>query len=120
MPGSCAYASEYTAEIQRLANNGVLKRKKQFDELKHKYGNRHFWARGYYADTVGRNKKRIQECIKHRPDEDRLADRTSSKEHIDPFTGNENEKAKKRIPLRGFVCIVHFQGGSSLRLSRRF
>ena len=25
-------------------------------DLKYKYGNRHFWARGYYADTVGRNK----------------------------------------------------------------
>lgn len=26
--------------------------------LKYKYGNRHFWCRGYYVDTVGRNKKR--------------------------------------------------------------
>ena len=29
--------------------------------MKYKYGNRHFWARGYYVDTVGRNKKQIQE-----------------------------------------------------------
>lgn len=28
--------------------------------LKYKYGNRHFWARGYYVDTVGRNKKQIK------------------------------------------------------------
>ena len=33
--------------------------------LKYKYGNRHFWARGYYVDTVGRNKKQIQEYIKN-------------------------------------------------------
>ena len=33
--------------------------------LKYKYGNRHFWARGYYVDTVGRNKKQIQEHIKN-------------------------------------------------------
>ena len=40
--------------------------------LKYKYGDRHFWARGYYVDTVGRNKKQIQEYIKQqledRPD----------------------------------------------------
>lgn len=32
--------------------------------LKYKYGNRHFWARGYYVDTVGRNKKQIAEYIR--------------------------------------------------------
>ena len=29
--------------------------------LKYKYGNRHFWCRGYYVDTVGRNEKKIKE-----------------------------------------------------------
>ena len=33
--------------------------------LKYKYGIRHFWCRGYYVDTVGRNKKRIAEYIRH-------------------------------------------------------
>ena len=61
--------------------------------LKYKYGNRHFWARGYYVDTVGRNKKQIQEYIKHQLDEDQLADQLSFKEYIDPFTGSENKKA---------------------------
>ena len=32
--------------------------------LKYKYGNRHFWARGYFVDTVGKNKKQIQEYIR--------------------------------------------------------
>lgn len=31
--------------------------------LKYKYGNRHFWCRGYYVDTVGKNAKKIQEYI---------------------------------------------------------
>ena len=61
--------------------------------LKYRYGNRHFWARGYYVDTVGRNKKQIQEYIKHQLDEDQVADQLSLKEYIDPFTGSENKKA---------------------------
>ena len=61
--------------------------------LKYKYGNRHFWARGYYVDTVGRNKKQVQEYIKHQLDEDQIADQMSIKEYIDPFTGSENKKA---------------------------
>ena len=42
--------------------------------LKYKYGNRHFWARGYYVDTVGRNKKAIAEYIRKQLSEDKLAD----------------------------------------------
>ena len=59
--------------------------------LKYKYGNRHFWARGYYVDTVGRNKKQIQEYIKNQLQEDQIADQMSIKEYIDPFTGRENK-----------------------------
>ena len=33
--------------------------------LKYKYGNRHFWCRGYYVDTVGKNAKKIQEYIQN-------------------------------------------------------
>ena len=61
--------------------------------LKYKYGNRHFWARGYYADTVGRNKKQIEEYIKHQLEEDQIADQMSLKEYIDPFTGSGESKA---------------------------
>ncbi|MBQ3918976.1 MAG: IS200/IS605 family transposase, partial [Oscillospiraceae bacterium] len=38
--------------------------------LKYKYGNRHFWCRGYYVDTVGKNKKRIEEYIRNQLQED--------------------------------------------------
>lgn len=44
---------------------------------KYKFGRRTFWARGYYVDTVGRNKKAIQEYIKHRLEEDQLSDQMS-------------------------------------------
>ena len=55
--------------------------------LKYKYGNRHFWCRGYYVDTVGRNEGTIKEYIKNQLQEDIIADQISLKEYIDPFTG---------------------------------
>ena len=58
--------------------------------LKYKYGNRHFWCRGYYVDTVGRNKTAIAEYIKQQLQEDIATDQISFKEHIDPFTGSKN------------------------------
>lgn len=61
--------------------------------LKYKYGDRHFWARGYYIDTVGRNKKQIQEYIRNQLEEDKIADQICLKEFIDPFTGSKNTKA---------------------------
>jgi len=61
--------------------------------LKYKYGNRHFWSRGYYVDTVGRNKKQIQEYIKNQLKEDEVEDQISLKEYVDPFTGSKNTKA---------------------------
>ena len=57
--------------------------------LKYKYGNRHFWCRGYYVDTAGKNAKKIQEYIKNQLEEDYLADQISMKEFIDPFTGQQ-------------------------------
>ena len=65
----------------------------KYRELKYKYRNREFWCRGYYVDTVGRNKKQIQEYIKQQLQEDQLADQMSIKEYIDPFTGSKQTKA---------------------------
>ena len=61
--------------------------------LKYKYGNRHFWCRGYYVDTVGRNKEKIAEYIRNQLQEDIAAEQLSFKEFIDPFTGSKNPKA---------------------------
>jgi len=63
--------------------------------LKYRYGNRQFWCRGYYVDTVGRNKKAIQEYIKNQLQEDIAADQISLKEFIDPFTAEPENKGKK-------------------------
>ncbi|MDA3847503.1 MAG: IS200/IS605 family transposase [Vallitaleaceae bacterium] len=62
--------------------------------LKYKYGNRQFWCKGYYVDTVGRNKKAIQEYIKNQLQEDIASDQISLKEYIDPFTGEPVKKGK--------------------------
>ena len=61
--------------------------------LKYKYGNRHFWARGYFVDTVGKNKKKIHEYIKNQLQQDQIADQLSLKEFVDPFTGSKETKA---------------------------
>ena len=61
--------------------------------LKYKYGNRHFWARGYFVDTEGKNKKKIQEYIRNQLQQDQIADQLSLKEFVDPFTGSKETKA---------------------------
>ena len=69
--------------------------------LKYKFGNRHFWAKGYYVDTVGKNEKRIREYIQNQLQEDKLYDQMSLKEFIDPFTGEPVERGKKKKPFKG-------------------
>ena len=64
--------------------------------LKYKYGNRKFWAEGYYVDTVGKNKKVIEEYIKKQLQEDIATDQIVMKEFVDPFTGEKNEINKKK------------------------
>ena len=57
--------------------------------MKYKYGNRHFWCRGYYVDTVGKNAKKIEEYIRTQLQDDIAEDQISIKEYIDPFTGEK-------------------------------
>ena len=59
--------------------------------LKYKYGSRHFWCRGYYVDTVGKNKKIISGYIRNKLEEDYANNQISMKEYIDPFTGGKNK-----------------------------
>ena len=59
--------------------------------LKYKYGSRNFWCRGYYVDTVGRNKRVIEEYIRNQLEEDFAQDQMSIKEYFDPFTGTKNK-----------------------------
>ena len=64
--------------------------------LKYKYGNRHFWCRGYYVDTVGKNEKAIREYIDNQLQEDIMADQMSLKEFVDPFTGEPVREGKRK------------------------
>ena len=74
--------------------------------LKYKYGNRHFWYRGNYVDTVGRNAKAIEEYVKNQLQEDIATDQLSLKEFTDPFTGEPVSRGKyKAAPGRGQPVI---------------
>jgi len=66
----------------------------RFANLKYKYGNRHFWCRGYFVDTVGRNKTAIQKYIQDQVEEDQMVEQISMKEYIDPFTGEPAKEGK--------------------------
>ena len=66
----------------------------KYANLKYKYGNRHFWCRGYYVSTVGANKKAIQEYIRNQLQEDYSDDQMSIKECVDPFTGQPVKEGK--------------------------
>ena len=59
--------------------------------LKYKYGNRNFWCRGYYVDTVGKNEKMIKDYIRNQLEEDYTSDQISMKEFTDPFTGKKRK-----------------------------
>ena len=59
----------------------------KYANLKYKYGNRHFWCRGYYVSTVGKNKKAIAQYIRNQLQEDYADDQMTIKEYVDPFTG---------------------------------
>ena len=59
--------------------------------LKYKYGNRHFWCRGYYVDTVEKYEGTIKEYIKNQLQEDIMVEQLNLKEYIDPFTGSKRK-----------------------------
>lgn len=61
--------------------------------LKYKYGQRSFWCRGYFVDTVGKNETAIRNYIRNPLEEDYAKDQISLKEYTDPFTGSKNKKA---------------------------
>ena len=67
----------------------------KYANLKYKYGNRHFWCRGYYVSTVGRNRRAIEAYIRNQLQEDYAEEQLSIKEYIDPFTGKPVEEGKK-------------------------
>ena len=79
---------------------GYLKRKsallifQKLGNMKFSYRNREFWYKGYYVDTVGRNKKAIAEYIRNQLQEDISYDQMSLVEYVDPFTGKQVKEGK--------------------------
>lgn len=55
--------------------------------LKYKFGNRHFWAEGYYVSTVGLNEATIAKYIREQDKHDQMMDRITTKELENPFKG---------------------------------
>ena len=93
------YVHMYVAIPPKLAVSkfmGILKGKssliifQRWSNLKYKFGQRSFWCRGYYVDTVGKNEKKIAEYVRNQLKEDMMYDQISIKEYIDPFK-NKNK-----------------------------
>ena len=61
----------------------------QFGDLKFKYRSREFWYRGYYVDTVGKNKAKIAEYIRHQLEEDKMGEQLALPFSGNPFTGRK-------------------------------
>ncbi len=72
-----------------LKNKSTLMIFDRHANMKYKYGNRKFWAKGYYCVTVGHNEEAVKRYIRNQLQEDRLSDQMSMKEFIDPFTGDK-------------------------------
>ena len=62
----------------------------KYSELKFKYRNREFWCKGYYVDTVGKNKAKIAEYIRKQLEEDKIGEQlTMLGKDDDPFKGGK-------------------------------
>ena len=61
----------------------------KYANMKYKYGNRHFWCRGYYVDTVGKNTAAIKEYIANQLKQDKESDQLSLFDMRDPFKGSK-------------------------------
>ena len=69
--------------------------------LKYKYGNRHFWAEGYYVSTVGLNSETVAKYIREQEAHDTVMDKLSVKEYEDPFEEKEIKEEKKEKGKKG-------------------
>ena len=84
-----------SVQLDKVAESLTAATVEKHANLKYKYGNRHFWCRGYYVDTVGKNTAAIKEYIQKQLKEDLEYDEMTLVEYIDPFTGEPVKKHKK-------------------------
>lgn len=61
-------------------------------QLKYKYGNRKFWAEGYYVSTIGLNEATVAKYIREQEAHDQAVDKLSVKEYEDPFSSKGDKK----------------------------
>ena len=80
----------------------------RFANLKYKYGNREFWCRGYYVDTVGRNKAAIEKYIRNQLIEDKNEEQLVMKELFDPFTGEPAKKVRLAVCFRARISACRY------------
>ena len=91
----CKYHIVFTPKYSISQIMGYLKGKsammifERHANLKYKFGNRHFWAEGYYVSTVGLNTATIQKYIREQEKEDQIMDKLKTKEYVDPFKGSK-------------------------------
>ena len=71
--------------------------------LKYKFGNRHFWAEGYYVSTVGLNEATIKKYIQEQESHDIAMDKLSVKEYEDPFRGEQTTRLTGGNDLTGLI-----------------
>ena len=81
--------SEFVGYLKGKSTLMIFER---YANLKYKYGNRHFWCRGYYVDTAGKNAKKIEEYIRNQLQEDLEYDQMTIKEYVDLFMGEPVKK----------------------------
>lgn len=75
--------------LEFLKGKSSLMKFERFLNLKYKYINRNFWSKGFYVDTVGKNKKVITEYIKNQETKDMINDPISKKEYMNSFKGSK-------------------------------
>ena len=84
----------------------------RFGDLKFKYRNREFWCRGYYVDTVGKNKEKIRDYIKKQLEEDKLGTQFCLPDPGSPFTGRKEQKCRRQIryaPVRALLVTEPYR-----------
>ena len=85
--GSIPPKTSVSSFIGYLKGKSVLMMLEKHANLKYKFGNRHFWAEGYYVSTVGLNEATVKKYIREQELHDQMKDKLSVKEYEDPFKG---------------------------------
>ena len=81
--------SQFMGYLKGKSAMMIFERHANLKYLKYKFGNRNFWATGYYVSTAGINTATIQKYIREQEKQDQIEDSLSKKEYVDPFKGRK-------------------------------